>query len=895
MRVSARYTSPKGVGYDQGYTTLETFLSPWDVFNDKWLPFVDGRGHIFDNGKWAANAGLGVRYLSCSRVWGINSYYDYRNTQHRNYNQVSVGLETLGTFWDLRINGYLPVGKTHTRLYETRFKAFKENSMLVSSKRQFAMKGINAEAGFHVDHFRKVPLYFAAGPYYLSGKGASTWGGEFRARVDLLKHYVRLEGNTSYDHFFKWTGQGQISINIPFGGRDNVKKRGDCCRQAMRLSERIVQPVDRSEIIPVGKQRVTGPAINPATGEPFFFIFVNNTSHSLGTFESPYPTLLEAQNASSPNDVIFVFPGDGSTTGMNAGITLQNGQMLLGAASKYSLTTTLGTVSVPALAASMPILTNTTTAPVVTLANNNTVSGLQISNVNGNGISGTGITNFTATQNSFIGGNAATGAGEAILLNNISGQLTVDSNLFVQISPQTAVGYAAHIAQTVAQCNASFNNNTFFNQRSGQNMNGIFANLTGTGAIGTLNINNNSFASTSNDQTAVQVTLAGSGNVSNINISNSEFNYWDVGVEVDLTSTGSVGNITYANNSGSNVYWGLYTNQTGSGSIENVNVSNSAWSSGASDGEYGLYTNQTGSGSITNVTLSNCTFNNSEYAIYTNQTSSGSITNLAVSNSNFTGGDAALYHDLGGTASITNLTLSNCNINGIGDYAIYADITAAASGITNLVISDSTFNLGDVYALDLSLSNSSSLQNLSISGSSFSTGEYTIYLDGNASINSLSVDNCHFLGNQYCFYLDINGVNNLNLSNNVFTGNEYAVISYPAIKEGVIANNQFIGTSYGALEFVTTTEFPSSLSIVNNTFTGNVVPSQGYNASIEPIPGSSICLDFFNNTSTPTYIGSNDPYYFHGTFGTLNVTARSTQANNIGTITTAGTIGSCSQ
>ncbi len=190
----------------------------------------------------------------------------------------------------------------------------------------------------------------------------------------------------------------------------------------MRLSERIVQPVDRSEIIPVGKQRVTGPAINPATGEPFFFIFVNNTSHSLGTFESPYPTLLEAQNGSSPNNVIYVFPGDGSTTGMNAGITLQNGQMLLGAASKYSLTTTLGTVSVPALAAYQPVLTNTTTAPVVTLANNNVVSGLQISNVNGNGIYGAGITNFTATQNSFIGGNAATGAGEAILLNDISGQ-----------------------------------------------------------------------------------------------------------------------------------------------------------------------------------------------------------------------------------------------------------------------------------------------------------------------------------------------------------------------------------------------------------------------------------------------------------------------------------------
>jgi hypothetical protein len=132
------------------------------------------------------------------------------------------------------------------------------------------------------------------------------------------------------------------------------------------------------------------------------------------------------------------------------------------------------------------------------------------------------------------------------------------------------------------------------------------------------------------------------------------------------------------------------------------------------------------------------------------------------------------------------------------------------------------------------------------------------------------------------------------LSNNVFTGNEYVVISYPSIQQGVVANNQFIGTSYGSLEFLTIATFPNSLSIVNNTFTGNVSPSQGYAAVIQTIPGSTLCLDFFNNTSTPTQIGSNDPYYFNATDGTFNITERSTQANNIGTLKTAGTIGSCS-
>ena len=285
-------------------------------------------------------------------------------------------------------------------------------------------------------------------------------GRKLRLCTDLLNQYVRLEGNVGYDHFFKWTGQGQISVNIPVGPKTKVlRKEDNSCAKAITMNLRAVQPVDRNEIIPVGKQNVSSIAINRATGDPYYFLFVNNTSHSAGTFESPFSTLADAQNASGPQDIIYVFPGDGSSTGMSSGITLQNGQQLLGASNAYSFSTTLGAVSIPNFASTMPVITNTAIAPVITLNSNNFVSGIYIENTTSNGIYGSGINNFTANNNMIIGGNVASGPGEAILLNNISGVVEVNSNFIAQFSPQSATGYAVHIVQTSAACDASFINN----------------------------------------------------------------------------------------------------------------------------------------------------------------------------------------------------------------------------------------------------------------------------------------------------------------------------------------------------------------------------------------------------------------------------------------------------
>lgn len=102
-------------------------------------------------------------------------------------------------------------------------------------------------------------------------------------------------------------------------------------------------------------------AINPTTLTPYVFWFVNNTSVNSGdgTFESPFNNLTDAQNSSQPNDIIYVFAGDGTDTRMNAGISLQQGQQLLGSGVRQKVKTTEGLVCIHKLSIGIPVISNT--------------------------------------------------------------------------------------------------------------------------------------------------------------------------------------------------------------------------------------------------------------------------------------------------------------------------------------------------------------------------------------------------------------------------------------------------------------------------------------------------------------------------------------------------------
>jgi hypothetical protein len=433
-RTTIRHIESGGIGYEDGYTTLEAFFasdpSQWIV-----TPFLDARGHVFNNGKWAANVGAGLRGLWKNRAYGVNTYYDYRNTGRFHSNQVGVGLETLGKLFDFRINGYLPVGTKISNPYHTAFKGFSRHHLILSQKYLSAMKGADAEFGFHFGKSESFDFYAAAGPYYFIGdKAPTTWGGKARI-MGVFKDILGLEISDSYDRTFHNKFQGQISLNFSFGPRSKVKDEGRTCKMANTLNDRMLQPVGRQEIIVIDRVRKNTVAIDPATGKPYFFVFVNNTSHSDGTYESPYHSLAQAQDNSSPNDIIYVLPGDGTTTGMDAGITLKANQKLWGSGISHSIKTSQGTMSIPAQSSSAPTITNTdinTDGNAITLATNNAISGFIITSAMNDAIYGVDpqsldvsfctITNTTtyAIEASFSG-DASISLTNNQFLNNVNG------------------------------------------------------------------------------------------------------------------------------------------------------------------------------------------------------------------------------------------------------------------------------------------------------------------------------------------------------------------------------------------------------------------------------------------------------------------------------------------
>lgn len=435
MHVGVRHTEARGVGYETGYTTLEAF-GIYDHYNH-FMPFLDIRGHVFDNGKFAGNVGIGERtaLFSIDHLLGTYVYYDVRQENHHlTVNQVSPGIELVGGRMEYRINGYFPVGRTKSRKYHRAFDRFKGNNIIVKTKQKQAMTGGDAEIGVHMTQSTTYDAYLAAGPYYFNSANASSWGGKVRL-LGRYKEYVSLEASYSYDHLFRSVVQGTIGFNYPFGGK--LKRRDkNCAGQNNLWFSRAAFAPQRFEIPVVKRVTRHSKAINPATGAPWIVWFVNNTSHSLGTIESPFSTLAAAQNASSPGDAIYVFPGDGTTTGMDQGIALQDQQKLFGSGMKQIFPTTKGSLSVPAQSASSPTITNTIHGiSGVNLGNDCEVAGLVISNINGgNAINGgpsaiipnsAGIIDAYIHDNILINNTVTNGV---ISFHNCSGSLIMENN-----------------------------------------------------------------------------------------------------------------------------------------------------------------------------------------------------------------------------------------------------------------------------------------------------------------------------------------------------------------------------------------------------------------------------------------------------------------------------------
>jgi hypothetical protein len=208
----------EGISYCRGYTTLGYFhpFSNWECMSI--FPFIDAKLHHFANGKTAANIGTGIRYLPTCSNWilGANVYYDFRKGHFDRFHQIGIGFEALGSRFDFRINGYIPIGKKN---YHSHAHVFSYIGDYQATCREFekSLTGIDAEIGISL--LRRpcycLELHLAAGPYYYSKKidDKRITGGKVRLEVEYSCFNLALIG--FYDKEHKGKVQAQIIVFFP--------------------------------------------------------------------------------------------------------------------------------------------------------------------------------------------------------------------------------------------------------------------------------------------------------------------------------------------------------------------------------------------------------------------------------------------------------------------------------------------------------------------------------------------------------------------------------------------------------------------------------------------------------------------------------------------------------
>lgn len=381
-----RYRAPRGLGYQEGYGSAQLFLSSTSM--ERFHPFIDLRGHLFNDGKWAANGGLGFRYIADSRTstYGGNLYYDFRDGGSiGGVHQMSGGLEYLSRFFEMRTSGYLPLGSRTSRSDPT-FCRFSGHNVLLSQNVAAALSHVDGEIGVPLHRLGPISLFFGAGGYYLfhkSVEGAElggVWGKKARAEIGFYDGVI-LGGAVTSDPIFEVRSQGYLTVSIPLGPK-NLRQGGKRFRsrypgnfdaKAIQFA-RLTQNVERDEIIPI-QEKGQEVCLLPCNGTCQAFFVDNRAEPGDGTFEEPFATLKEAEEASSPGDLLYILPGNGTPDGMDQGIVLKEGQLLIGSGSSFSL---CGQCIPACSRGASPVITNISGGSAITLAEGVEVAGIEI-------------------------------------------------------------------------------------------------------------------------------------------------------------------------------------------------------------------------------------------------------------------------------------------------------------------------------------------------------------------------------------------------------------------------------------------------------------------------------------------------------------------------------------
>lgn len=448
FRIGLFHKEANGIGYDQGYTSLTGFFTFDSLEN--WHPFFDVRAHLFNDGKPAGNMGFGIRYMpdTLPLVLGINGFFDIKSTRHTTFEQVGVGIELLGTKWEGRVNGYLPIFQKN-ELSSIGFSAFKGHHAIFAAHHHIAFTGCDASISRILTRKKLWDLSMTVDGYAFFADYNSKAVGGLGKFTSHITPYFAIETQGSYDSYFKGILQVQASFQVPFGKQIKTRTTGMKKGQARALALRLAESVDRFEMIVSSSHSIESIGEDPRTQTPLHIVFVDNTkTQGDGSFEAPYSSLSEAEDASHIGDMIYVFSGDHTSTHMNTGIVLQNSQWLQGSATAFILNSSFGPCGVPPMTNQRPTIENTA-GDAITLASDNQIVGFAI-HATESGITGSHITNLLVKDNLLL-----FNATRDITLLSTNGAISLYNNEFHSPSGVTIVS-AGPVTMDIS--NNSFHN-----------------------------------------------------------------------------------------------------------------------------------------------------------------------------------------------------------------------------------------------------------------------------------------------------------------------------------------------------------------------------------------------------------------------------------------------------
>lgn len=395
-----QHLSGGGVGYTNGYTNLGAFLPYW--VNDDVMVAPNGRIFFTNNNNVGGSIGGVVRRYSESydRIFGFNVYGDFEQTfEGYNYNQLGFGFESLGQYFDMRSNVYLPDTNSGNfvkavSLGNTPYFAGNGINFVGVGQFQEALRGADFEVGAPIT--QATPWLRAyAGVYAYSATGSDPIGARGRLEANVSDD-LTIGVNVTEDQVFG-TNVNAV-VDFRFSGFKPTRYFPQWTTR-----DRMLANVQRNGRISTNlfNRNVPVAAINPGTGNPYFVVWVDNSNPAPGngSYENPYHDFQPSQPYPGA-DLILVRRGNSDVVPLNGPVQLFDNQRLLGEGREHSFAANAqfeqlalsGVFKMPGFVNSGLYPTITAPGDNIILANNNEVSAFNLINAGG-----AAITNIPAT------------------------------------------------------------------------------------------------------------------------------------------------------------------------------------------------------------------------------------------------------------------------------------------------------------------------------------------------------------------------------------------------------------------------------------------------------------------------------------------------------------------